>query len=274
MLPIYRHSPQNVVGQPFPINWETIAIQNGSFVFKTENQQFHINDLNLSLNRGEKIGIVGKSGSGKSTVAKLLLGIHQLEHGTITIGNIPLSQIDANEAAKHITIVPQEAEMFNLSLRQNITMLKEIDEPKMERAIRIASLQSVIDKLPQGLETKIGERGGRLSGGERQRVGIARAIYADTEILVLDEATSALDSKTEIVVQEALERELGDKTLIIIAHRLMTLNRADRIIVFDRGRVIEQDGFSKLLNNTKSKFYEMYKIQQPKRLIQVKINLS
>lgn len=146
-------------------------------------------------------------------------------------------------------------------------MLKDVDDAHLQKALSIAQLQPVINKLPHGLDTVIGEKGGRLSGGERQRIGIARAICANTEILILDEATSALDSKTEIQVQEALERELKDKTLIIIAHRLMTLNQVDRIIVFDKGKIIEQDAFAKLLGDRKSKFYELYKIQQPPKII-------
>lgn len=265
MLPIYQEAPDYTPGLPMPDDWKTITIDNGGFAFKAEQQQFHIDNLNLQIHRGQKIGFVGKSGSGKSTLAKLLLGIHQLEQGSIKIGHTLLASIDTHQLTKHITIVPQETELFNLSLRQNITMLKNTTEDRLNQAIRIAQLQPVIDKLPQGLDSVIGEKGSRLSGGERQRIGIARAICANTEIVILDEATSALDSKTEIQVQEALERELRDKTLIIIAHRLMTLNQVDRIIVFDKGKIIEQDAFSKLLNNTQSKFHELYKIQQPKR---------
>jgi ABC-type multidrug transport system fused ATPase/permease subunit len=264
MMPIYDQAPQLIKGLPMPQDWHFIEIANGSLTVKADEQQFTIDNLNLKLRRGEKVGIVGKSGSGKSTLAKLLLGIYQLEKGSITIGGLPLAQIDAQELTKHITIVTQETELFNLSLYDNITMMKEVPPERLQKAIDIACLQPVIDKLPKGLETKVGERGGRLSGGERQRVGIARAICADTEILVLDEATSALDAKTELLVQEAMERELADKTLIMIAHRLMTLNQVDRIVVFDKGRIIEQDAFAALLSNTDSIFHQLYKMQQPK----------
>ncbi len=267
MMPIYDQAPQQVFGQTFPLNWRDIEIDRGSLTFKFDQQEFKITDLSLRLDRGQKIGVVGRSGSGKSTLAKLLLGIHQLESGSLTIGGVPLQSIDAAELTRHITIVPQETELFNTSLLENITMMKKVDQVKLDKAIRVACLQPVIDKLPGGLDTNVGAKGGRLSGGEKQRIGIARAVYADTEIMVFDEATSALDSKTEIMVQDALEKELKGKTLIIIAHRFMTLNQVDRIIVFDKGRVIEQDGFAKLLGNTSSAFYELYKIQQPKKLV-------
>ena len=145
-------------------------------------------------------------------------------------------------------------------------MMKDVEESLLQKAIEISCLQPIIDKLPQGLDTKVGEKGGRLSGGERQRIGIARAICADTEILVLDEATSALDSKTEIAVQQALETMLPGKTLIIIAHRLMTLNQVDKIVVFDKGRVVEQDAFNRLLTNPESLFAQMWKLQQVKTI--------
>lgn len=267
MMPIFRHSPERKAGVPMPGDWQTIDIAEGSFVYQNAHQQFAISNLNLSLRRGEKVGVVGHSGSGKSTLAKLLLGMYQLEQGTITIGGVSLHDIDANDLTRHITIVQQEPELFNMSLRDNITMLKEIDPEKLAAAISVAQLQPVIDKLPKGLDSRIGERGGRLSGGEKQRIGIARAICADTEIIVLDEATSALDSKTEILVQQGLERELQGKTLVIIAHRLMTLNQVDRVIVFSKGRIIEQDAFSKLLSNSQSAFAQLYKLQQPRRSI-------
>ena len=270
MLPIYHQAPRKIKGQPFPARWQSIEIVDGHFLYQVEGQQFEINNLNLSLRRGQKIGVVGRSGSGKSTLAKLLLGIYKLDQGNITIGNQPLDKIDADDLTKHITIVAQETELFNLTLRENITMMKNIPDDQLQRAIKIACLQPVIDKMPKGLDTKIGERGGRLSGGEKQRIGIARAICANTEILVLDEATSALDSKTEILVQQALERELEDKTLIIIAHRLMTLTKVDRIIVFDKGKIIEQDAFNRLLSNANSAFYQLYKLQQPQPIIPFK----
>jgi ABC-type multidrug transport system fused ATPase/permease subunit len=263
MLPIFEQAPRTIKGKPFPIDWRTIDIEHGQFVHRADGKEFRIEDLNLSFKRGQQVGVVGRSGSGKSTLAKLMLGVYKLDGGAIKIGGLPLDDIDPRELTKHVTIVLQETELFNLTLRQNITMMKNIDEVKLQEAIAIACLQPVIDKLAHGLDTKVGEKGGRLSGGEKQRIGIARAICADTEIMVLDEATSALDSKTELAVQEALENRLQDKTLIIIAHRLMTLNRVDRVVVFDKGRVVEQDAFNELLKNSRSIFAQMYQLQRP-----------
>src|SRR5207244_1594778 len=150
-----------------------------------------VGPLSLEVKRGEVLGIAGASGSGKSTLIKLLLGLYHLEGGTLEIGDVPVHEIRHEELVSNVAVVLQETELFNFSLRENITMMREVPPELLERSLEIACLDEVIAGLPDGLETLVGERGYTLSGGERQRVGIARAICRNASILLLDEATSA-----------------------------------------------------------------------------------
>jgi ABC-type multidrug transport system fused ATPase/permease subunit len=218
--------------------------------------------INLTINKGEKIGVVGKSGSGKSTISKLLLGLYNSNKGKILFDKKPIQSYSHNSITNNISIVLQESEMFNLSLLENVTISSTKNNlERFKLASKIANLEPIIEKLPLGLNTKLGEKGYHLSGGERQRVGIARAIYKDNSILILDEATSSLDSKTESLIQKELEKNLKNKTLIIIAHRLSTLKHVDRIIVIDKGKVIEQGRFNQLIKN-KGLFSKLYRLQK------------
>lgn len=246
----------------FPLRWSQIEIRNGSFAYEIKEKSFEIHNLNFIIHRGEKIGVAGHSGGGKSTLAKLLLGMYRLESGSFMIGTQNAAEIKHEEITSHISVVPQETELFNMTLRENIVLMKELPGGLFEKALKIAQLEPVIQKLPQGAETLIGEKGYRLSGGERQRVGIARAICRNSEVLILDEATSSLDSKTESAILGALESELQGKTFVIIAHRLSTLKNTDRIIVFEKGQIIEEGTFSGLLKNESSHFAELYRIQK------------
>ena len=181
------------------------------------------------MKRGEIVGIAGPSGSGKSTLIKLLLGLYHLDRGTLQIGDVPVDEIRHEELVSNIAVVLQETELFNFSLRENITMMRDVPPALLERSCEIACLGDVIARLPDGLDTVVGERGYTLSGGERQRVGIARAICRNAPILLLDEATSALDSATEQMVMERLMAEHnGDRTMLIVAHRISTLKDADK----------------------------------------------
>jgi ABC-type multidrug transport system fused ATPase/permease subunit len=262
MMPIFWTEENVDDGKdPFPEDWKKIVIQKANFRYKTNEDDFNIKDLNIEIGQYEKIGIVGHSGSGKSTLAKLLLGVYQIESGVFKIGDKNYYEIKHSDITKHISTVLQETELFNLTLKENITMMKETDPELMAKVIHISQLDEVIQNLPNGIDTMIGEKGYKLSGGERQRLGIARAIYSNAEILVLDEATSALDSKTESLIQKAIETELTQKTLIIIAHRLSTLRNVNKIYVFEKGGIIEQGSFQDLIREN-GKFAEMYKLQQ------------
>jgi ABC-type multidrug transport system fused ATPase/permease subunit len=268
MMPIYWTEMKIKEGSlPFPIAWKELKIVDGSFQYQpddTGEKEYALKDINITIQKHEKIGVVGHSGSGKSTLSKVLLGLYELEKGIFTIDHTNFYDLKHSEITHNIAIVLQDSEMFNLSLRDNITLMREVDTVLLEKAIRIAQLEDLIGKLPEGMDTLIGEKGYRLSGGERQRLGIARAICKDPQILVLDEATSSLDSKTESLIQEAIENELQKKTLIIIAHRISTLKNVDRIYVFDHGKIVEDGRFHILMNDPKSKFYEVYQSQSKK----------
>ncbi len=244
----------------FPSDWRTIDLvavraQYGDDVGG-------LSHFSSSVKRGEHIGIVGWSGAGKSTLSKVLLGILPPQEGQYQIGGVPFSAIARDELAANMSMVLQDCELFNMTLLENITLMREVSPERLAQAVRIAQLESVVQKLPEGLETIIGERGYRLSGGERQRLGIARAICKNPEILVLDEATSALDSETESGIHSALVQELGEKTFIIIAHRLSTLKDVDRILVLENGRVVEEGTPAELSQNESSRFSIMWRMQQ------------
>lgn len=250
----------------FPEKWQKITLENINFSYSKPGDDSKevpgLKNVSIELHRNQKIGIVGKTGSGKSTIAKILLGLYPINLGHYTIGNENFSEISHASLTKHMSMVLQDSEMFNMSVRENITLMRNISEETLLQSIKIAQLESVIAKLPQGLETLIGEKGYHLSGGERQRVGIARAICQDPEIIIFDEATSSLDSQTEQKIQMALEKELSKKTLIFIAHRISTLKNADVIYVFESGEIIESGTYTNLIRNKKSLFSKLYTIQE------------
>lgn len=243
----------------FPQDWRGIRIRDAVFGY---DERQAIGPLSLDVARGEIIGIAGASGSGKSTLIKLLLGLYHLRRGTLEIGSVPVSDIRHEELVSNIAVVLQETELFNFSLRENITMMRDVPAERLERACEVACLGDVLAHLPEGLDTIVGERGYSLSGGERQRVGIARAFCRNASILLLDEATSALDSATEQMVMDRLMAEHDDdRTMLIVAHRISTLRDADRILVFDEGRLAEEGRFDDLAADPESRFGSMYAIQ-------------
>lgn len=247
MMPIFWGSVDKTRGdKQFNTNWKKIIFNKVSFEYKKETKDSFrgIKDVSLTIEKNSKIGFAGKTGCGKSTIAKLLVGLYRVDSGDYMIGTANFYDIKNDEVFKNISIVLQESEMFNLSLKDNVTMMHEYDDELFKKAIRVSQLEEVIKKLPNGVDTLIGEKGYHLSGGERQRVGIARAIYKNAPVLIFDEATSSLDSKTEQLVQETLESELDNKTLIFIAHRISTLKRADKIYVFKDGEIVEEGNYS------------------------------
>ncbi len=257
MMPIFRETEFIKTGNdPFPKDWKKIEMKNG--VLDYGGGQSGLQSLNLVVDKNIKVGITGFSGSGKSTLAKVILGLYALKSGEFTIGNKNYYSISHKEVLKYITVVLQETELFNLSLRDNITMMHEEDPALLRKAIEISQLGSVIDKLQEGLESKIGEKGYLLSGGERQRLGIARAVYKNAPIMIFDEATSALDSDTEGKIMSGLFGEYGKgKTFLIIAHRLGTLKYTDKIVVIEKGSVTEEGSYDALMDNQASVFYKM-----------------
>lgn len=230
----------------WPANWQAVTVQNLSYHYP-ESDHPVLNDVSFGISRGEKVGICGASGSGKSTLGKLLLGVVEPTAGSVAIGETPPHAIASEVRGNHFAIVPQENEIFHASLSENIALFRDADSERIMQAAATAQLGPVIDRLPNGVATIVGEKGLRLSGGERQRVGIARALYLEPEILLLDEATSALDSHTEAAVQEAVESALPGQTLVVVAHRLSTLKNLDRIYVFDHGEIVEVGTFRDLI---------------------------
>jgi ABC-type multidrug transport system fused ATPase/permease subunit len=260
MMPIFWTDNRLATGnRKFPLNWQSIEFRDAAFQYDNKPA---IGPLSVNVRRGEIIGITGSSGSGKSTLIKLLLGLYHLDRGSLQIGGVAIDEIQHEELTSNVAVVLQETELFNFSLRENITMMRDVPAERLERSLEIACLDEVIARLPDGLETLIGERGYTLSGGERQRVGIARAICRNAAILLLDEATSALDSETEQLVMKRLMADRDhDPTIIIIAHRLSTLRGADKILVFDRGRLVEEGPFDELADTPDSRFGMMCAMQ-------------
>ncbi len=240
--------------------WDKIEIINGSF--KYPSGQEALKNLNFHVNRDEKLGIAGESGSSKSTLVKILLGLYQLEEGQFKVGGQNYYDISHDDLIKNVAVVLQETELFNLSLKDNITGMRNISRDLVNQAVSISGLNEVIEKLPKGLNTLIGEKGYKLSGGERQRLGIARAICKNAPIIILDEATSSLDNKTEKDVLDKLFGAFGqEKTFVTIAHRISTLRDTDRVIVFENGEVVEEGIYEELIKNDNSRLGQLYKLQ-------------
>ena len=200
---------------------------------------------------GQRVALVGPSGAGKSTTFSLILGFNDPESGQVLFDNRPASSLSLKAIRSQIAIVPQEVLLFGGSIRENIEYGKPgASFEEIEDAARLANAHEFITALPEGFETVVGPRGTKLSGGQRQRIAIARAVLADPRILLLDEATSALDSESERLVNEALERLMRGRTSLVIAHRLSTVRHADRILVFNHGKIVES-GSSRRVDRTR-----------------------
>ncbi|GAB2474701.1 ABC transporter ATP-binding protein [Streptosporangium sandarakinum] len=205
-------------------------------------------DLDLDIPSGARIGLVGQSGGGKSTLTRLLLRLMDVDGGRIMIGGQDIARMRQADLRGLIAYVPQEPAMFHRSVRDNIAFARPgATEAEILRAAEAAHVTEFVEALPEGFDTLVGERGVKLSGGQRQRVALARAILRDAPILLLDEATSALDSESELLVQEALWKLMQDRTALVVAHRLSTVVRMDRLVVLNQGRVVEQGTHGELL---------------------------
>ena len=225
-----------------------IDLQSVSYTYDGVKQNNVIESIDLSIPSGQKIGLVGHSGAGKTTITKLLLRFADINTGSIQIDNQDISSVTQASLRENIAYVPQEPLLFHRSLRENIAYSKpDADDKQILIAAKKANALDFIKQLPEGLDTVVGERGVKLSGGQRQRIAIARAILKDAPILVLDEATSALDSKSEKKIQDALEKLMKGRTSIVIAHRLSTIAKLDRIIVLEKGAIIEDGTHAELL---------------------------
>ncbi|MGI5079175.1 ABC transporter ATP-binding protein [Treponema denticola] len=207
-----------------------------------------IDDISCTFKKNSLTAIVGPSGGGKSTILKLIARFWDVNSGSIKIGGVSLNEINPDHWLKHISMVLQEVYLFHDTIRENIMFgNKNATEEDMIRASKLAGCHEFIEKLPEGYNTIVGEGGSTLSGGEKQRISIARAILKNAPILLLDEPTASLDSKNEVLVQKAISNLVKDKTVIMIAHRLKTIKNADKIIVLDKGRIVEEGRHSELL---------------------------
>jgi len=206
-----------------------------------------LSDLSFTVRPGERVALVGPSGAGKSTVLQLALRFYDPASGRVTVDGVAAPQADPEAWRKRFALVPQEPTVFGVSVADNIAYGRpEASRADIEEAARLAAADGFIQNLPEGYDTVVGERGVTLSGGQRQRLAIARAVLKDAPILLLDEATSALDSESERAVQDALDALMQGRTTLVVAHRLATILSADRILVMDEGRVVEEGTHAEL----------------------------
>ena len=239
----------------------------GEFDFKDVTFRYNnidrpvLHNLNLHVDKGETIALVGESGAGKSTILNLVIGLNQVNSGEVLIDGHNMKDIDLRSYRKHLAVVPQTSILFSGTIRDNITYgVDNVDEATLDEIVKAANLTDLINSLPDGLDTMVGEHGGKLSGGQRQRISIARALIRNPKVIVLDEATSALDSISEKLIQEALNNLTKDRTTFIVAHRLSTIKDADKIAVIADGHCVEYGTYDELMN-LKGEFYQMKKIQ-------------
>lgn len=243
------HSPPELPGRANPFAGQHtvgIALEHVSFAYADGDTV--LDDVSLAVAAGEKVALVGASGGGKSTLVQALLGLYPVTSGVIRYGSVAVGDIGWDTVREHVGVVLQHPVLFNDSVRANLTLGREIDDATLWQALEIAQLKAVVAALPHGLDTLVGRQGVRLSGGQRQRLAIARMIVADPHIVVLDEATSALDTATERHLHQALAGFLAGRTTLIIAHRLSAVKQADRILVFEGGRVVEEGGHDDLID--------------------------
>ncbi|MFA5916600.1 MAG: ABC transporter ATP-binding protein [Candidatus Gracilibacteria bacterium] len=231
-----------------------IEFKNVSFGY-TKDKEI-LKNINLTINKGDKIALVGDTGGGKSTVTKLLLRLYEIEKGEILIDDINIKDIKKSSLRKHIGIVMQDNTLFNTTILENLRFAKPNATSKEIEDALVKAKASFVFTTEKGLNSIIGERGLKLSGGEKQRISIARIFLKNPEILILDEATSALDNKTEIEIQKSINELLKGKTSIIIAHRLSTIKKVDKIFVIENGKIVESGNYEELIN-TNGKFHRL-----------------
>ncbi|MBR9701105.1 ABC transporter ATP-binding protein, partial [Candidatus Woesearchaeota archaeon] len=247
-------------------NAKKFEIKRGAIEFKDVGFKYHKRKLfegfSLKIKKNEKVALVGHSGSGKTTIVKLLYRLYDVNDGAILIDGKDIRDFKQESLRSELSIVPQEAVLFDDTIWNNIKFSRpEASDKEIRAAIRFAQLDSVIEDMPDKEKTIVGERGVKLSGGEKQRVSIARALLADKKVLVLDEATSALDSVTEHEIQQDLKKLMKGRTSIIIAHRLSTIMHADKIVVLEKGKIVQM-GTHKELVRMKGPYKQLWNLQK------------
>ncbi len=246
---------------------DALADVNGVFEFRDVGFRYNnsgnrvLDHLNLRVEQGQTIALVGESGAGKSTILNMVIGFHMAGEGQVLLDGHDMRRIDLRSYRKHLAVVPQTSILFSGTIRENITYgCGHVTDAKLAEVVRAANLTDLVESLPGGLDTAVGEHGGKLSGGQRQRIAIARALIRDPKIIVLDEATSALDSISEKMIQEAINNLVKGRTTFIVAHRLSTIRDADRIAVIADGRCVEFGTFEELMA-LRGAFYRMKVLQ-------------
>lgn len=239
--PHYPHQSNPFNGQ------NTVAIQLEDLHFTYPHGGEVLQGINLTIRAGEKVALVGASGGGKSTLVQILIGLYPSSQGSVCYNGVPMDQIGMEVVREHVVTVLQHPALFNDTIRANLTLGRPADDTFLWQALEIAQLRDVIDSTPNGLDTVVGRQGMRLSGGQRQRLAIARMVLANPKVVILDEATSAVDNVTESNLYRALDEFLAQRTTLIVAHRLSAITHADRILVFEEGRIVEEGDHNTLL---------------------------
>lgn len=233
-----------------------VEFKNVSYSYN--NEKNIINNLSFKINKNSSVALVGESGSGKSTIIKLIMGLIKYDKGNILIDGKELSKLNLNSFYDNVTYVSQEAPIFDGTLRENLIFDKKIPDEEIIKVLNLVCLDKFYEKLENGLDTELGEKGVRMSGGERQRVALARLFFDDSKIIILDEATSAMDNITEKLVMENVVKQLDNKTLVVIAHRLETIKDVDKIYVLSDGIIQEEGKYNELLDKN-GYFTKLYK---------------
>lgn len=256
-----RQAQQRSGSTPFDALRDRVEFRNVSFTYDNADRD-SLSDINLTIRKGSVIALVGPSGAGKSTIASLLAGFHEPTRGAVCADGIDLRELDITQWRRHIAMVSQDTFIFDDSVLNNITFGQAgVSMDQARAAVRQAAADDFIERLPQGYDTMLGNRGVRLSGGQQQRIAIARAIIANADIMIFDEATSHLDSITETAIQKAIDTLAEERTLIIIAHRLSTIRKADTVVVLKDGRIIENGPHHELMAR-QGAYWEMLRHQQ------------
>ncbi|WP_209329843.1 ABC transporter ATP-binding protein [Lunatimonas salinarum] len=263
VMEILDESPETSTALTNPSSVQgSIVFSDVHFQYPTRPDVWVLKGVEISIRPGEKVALAGYSGAGKSTIVQLLMKFYEWQKGSISVDGKALKDWDLKELRSHIGIVPQEVLLFGGSIRENIAYAKpNATEEEIVDAARKANAWQFIEKFPEGLDTLVGERGVKLSGGQRQRIAIARAILKDPAILVLDEATSSLDAESEALVQEALDKLMKNRTTIVIAHRLATIRKVDRIYMLKEGQIVEEGDHETLSQVDGGYYSKLVKLQ-------------
>lgn len=230
-------------------NKSTVAVAVKDICFAYGEGPLVLNRVSLNIAAGERVALVGASGGGKTTLVQVLLGLYTPQSGSVFFDGVPVSEIGLSEVRENVATVLQHPALFNATVRVNLTLGRDMPDARLWHALEIAQLKDTLLAMSDGLDTVVGRQGVRLSGGQRQRLAVARMVLADPKVVILDEATSALDTETEGKLHSALNRFLTGRTTLIIAHRLSAVKQADRVYVFDGGRIIEEGHHEELLQN-------------------------